>query len=117
MVGVGNVALDVARVLVRTAEELESTDMPQHVLDALAAAPVETVTVLGRRGPAQATFTTQELRELDKLDGATVLVDPADLELDAERRGAARRRPQRQAATSPSSAAGPTTSRSPAGRR
>ncbi|WP_324275981.1 FAD-dependent oxidoreductase [Blastococcus brunescens] len=82
VVGVGNVALDVARVLSRTAEELEPTDMPQHVLDVLAAAPVEEVTVLGRRGPAQATFTTQELRELDGLADATVLVDPADLELD-----------------------------------
>jgi ferredoxin--NADP+ reductase len=84
VVGVGNVALDVARVLVRTPEELEPTDMPQHVLDALAAAPVEAVTVLGRRGPAQATFTTQELRELGELAGATVLVDPADLEIDPE---------------------------------
>ena len=67
--------------------------MPQHVLDALAATPVEEVTVLGRRGPAQATFTTQELRELGELAGATVLVDPADLELDpaAEERAAADR--------------------------
>jgi NADPH-dependent glutamate synthase beta subunit-like oxidoreductase len=68
---------------VRTADELEPTDMPQHVLDALAASPVEAVTVLGRRGPAQASFTTQELRELGELAGATVLVDPADLEMDA----------------------------------
>ena len=82
VVGVGNVALDVARVLVRTPLELEPSDMPQHVLDALAAAPVEAVTVLGRRGPAQATFTTQELRELGELAGATVLVDPADVEPD-----------------------------------
>jgi NADPH-dependent glutamate synthase beta subunit-like oxidoreductase len=82
VVGVGNVALDVARVLARTPEELESTDMPQHVLDTLAATKVEEITVLGRRGPAQATFTTQELRELDELAGATVLVNAADLELD-----------------------------------
>ena len=82
VIGVGNVALDVARVLSRTSEELQPTDMPQHVLDVLDAAPVEEVTVLGRRGPAQATFTTQELRELDGLADATVLVDPADLELD-----------------------------------
>jgi NADPH-dependent glutamate synthase beta subunit-like oxidoreductase len=82
VVGVGNVALDVARVLARTPEELEPTDMPQHVLDVLAATPVQEVTVLGRRGPAQAAFTTQELRELDGLAEATVLVDPADLELD-----------------------------------
>ncbi|SEP10205.1 FAD/NAD(P)-binding protein [Trujillonella endophytica] len=79
VIGVGNVALDVGRVLVRTPEELEPTDMPQHVLDALAAAPVESVTVLGRRGPAQATFTAKELGELGELAGATVLVDPADL--------------------------------------
>jgi ferredoxin--NADP+ reductase len=83
VVGVGNVALDVARVLARTAAELEGTDMPQHVLNALEAAPVREVTVLGRRGPAQATFTTQELRELNTLGGATVLVDPADLTHDA----------------------------------
>jgi NADPH-dependent glutamate synthase beta subunit-like oxidoreductase len=84
VVGVGNVALDVARVLVRTPDELDPTEMPQHVLDALAAAPVAEVTVLGRRGPAQATFTTQELRELGELAGATVLVDAADLELDPD---------------------------------
>src|SRR5918995_623208 len=82
VIGVGNVALDVGRVLARTPTELEPTDMPQHVLDVLAAAPVEEVTVLGRRGPAQATFTTQELRELDELAAATVLVDPEELELD-----------------------------------
>ncbi|WP_448614249.1 FAD-dependent oxidoreductase [Modestobacter sp. URMC 112] len=82
VIGVGNVALDVGRVLARSPGELLSTDMPQHVLDTLAAAPVERVTVLGRRGPAQATFTTQELRELDHLADATVLVDPADLALD-----------------------------------
>jgi ferredoxin--NADP+ reductase len=90
VVGVGNVALDVARVLARTPEELDPTDMPQHVLEALAAAPVEQVTVLGRRGPAQASFTTQELRELGEMAGATVLVNPADLALDpdAEERAA-----------------------------
>ncbi|MCZ2858194.1 NADP oxidoreductase [Blastococcus sp. VKM Ac-2987] len=84
VIGVGNVALDVGRILARTTEELEPTDMPQHVIDVLAAAPVQEVTVLGRRGPAQATFTTQELRELGGLAAATVLVDPADLELDAD---------------------------------
>jgi ferredoxin--NADP+ reductase len=93
VIGVGNVALDVARVLARTAGELHPTEMPGHVLDALAAAPVEEVTVLGRRGPAQASFTTQELRELGEMGGATVLVDPGDLELDpdAEERAAADR--------------------------
>jgi ferredoxin--NADP+ reductase len=67
--------------------------MPQHVLDTLAATRVEEITVLGRRGPAQASFTTQELRELGELANATVLVDAADLELDpaAEERAAADR--------------------------
>jgi ferredoxin--NADP+ reductase len=100
VVGVGNVALDVARVLARTPAELEPTDMPQHVLDTLAATRVEDVTVLGRRGPAQASFTTQELRELDGLERATVLVDPADLELDpaAEDRASADRNVSRNLA-------------------
>ncbi|TYP86168.1 FAD-dependent oxidoreductase [Blastococcus xanthinilyticus] len=100
VIGVGNVALDVGRILARTAAELEPTDMPQHVIDALAAAPVEQVTVLGRRGPAQATFTTQELRELGELAAATVLVDPADLELDpdAEERAATDRNASRNLA-------------------
>jgi NADPH-dependent glutamate synthase beta subunit-like oxidoreductase len=84
VIGVGNVALDVGRVLARTSPELEPTDMPQHVLDVLASMPVEEVTILGRRGPAQAAFTTQELRELAEMEGATVLVDPADLVLDPE---------------------------------
>ncbi|HEV7869930.1 MAG TPA: NADP oxidoreductase, partial [Modestobacter sp.] len=75
-------------------------DMPQHVLDALAATQVERVTVLGRRGPAQASFTTQELRELGELEAATVLVDAADLELapDAEERAAADRNVSRNLA-------------------
>lgn len=100
VVGVGNVALDVARVLARAPQELEPTDMPQHVLDVLAATPVEEVTVLGRRGPAHASFTTMELRELDGLDQATVLVDPADLELTpaAEERVAADRNAARNLA-------------------
>ena len=113
VVGVGNVALDVARVLARTPAELEPTDMPQHVLDALAATPVEEVTVLGRRGPAQASFTTQELRELGELDGATVLVDAGRPRARPGSRGARRRRPQRQPATSRCSAAGPTTCAEP----
>lgn len=81
VIGVGNVAVDVARVLTKTADVLRSTDMPGHVLDVLAASAVTDVTMLGRRGPAQARFTTKELRELGDLAGADVLVDPADLEL------------------------------------
>jgi ferredoxin--NADP+ reductase len=74
--------------------------MPQHVLDTLAATAVEEVTVLGRRGPAQASFTTQELRELGELECATVLVDAGDLALDpaAEERAAADRNVSRNLA-------------------
>lgn len=82
VVGVGNVAVDVTRVLSKTAPELDHTDMPQHVLDLLASSSITSVTVLGRRGPAQAAFTTKELKELGELADAEVLVDPLDLTLD-----------------------------------
>ncbi|HYT09808.1 MAG TPA: FAD-dependent oxidoreductase, partial [Mycobacteriales bacterium] len=82
VIGVGNVAVDVARVLSKTAAELSPTDVPGQVLDALRDSAVEEVTMVGRRGPAQAKFTTKELRELGELANADVLVDPADLELD-----------------------------------
>jgi ferredoxin--NADP+ reductase len=82
VVGVGNVAVDVTRVLTAPLARLEQTDMPQHVLDVLAASAITDVHVLGRRGPAQATWTTKELKELAELDGVDVLVDDADLELE-----------------------------------
>jgi len=83
IVGVGNVAVDVTRVLAKTPAELAHTDMPQHVLDTLAAQQITDLHVLGRRGPAQATFTTKELRELGELADADILVDPAEVVLDA----------------------------------
>lgn len=82
VIGVGNVAVDVVRVLSKSVSELADTDMPRHVLDTLAHAPIEHVYLVGRRGPVQATFTTKELRELGELDEAEIVVDPADLELD-----------------------------------
>jgi ferredoxin--NADP+ reductase len=82
VVGAGNVAGDVARMLARTAQELAATDVPEHVLAAFAASQVEEVHLLARRGPAQARFTTRELRELGELADADVVVDPADLEPD-----------------------------------
>ena len=69
VVGVGNVAVDVARILVRDPAELRRTDMPQSVLEALMASKVREVHMIGRRGPAQAKFTTKELRELGELSG------------------------------------------------
>jgi ferredoxin/flavodoxin---NADP+ reductase len=80
VIGNGNVALDVARMLVLAAEELAPTDTADHALAALAAARVQEVVVLGRRGPAQAAFTTPELLELGELSRADVVVDPADLD-------------------------------------
>jgi ferredoxin--NADP+ reductase len=82
VVGVGNVAVDVTRVLTAPAARLDATDMPQHVLELLAASGITDVHVLGRRGPAQATWTTKELRELGELEGVDVEVDAEDLELE-----------------------------------
>ncbi|MCW2812282.1 MAG: putative ferredoxin--NADP(+) reductase, partial [Friedmanniella sp.] len=74
---------DVARVLIKSAEQLADTDMADDVLDTLAGTSITDVHILGRRGPAHTTFTTKELRELGELDGVEVRVDPAALELDA----------------------------------
>ncbi|MER6027202.1 FAD-dependent oxidoreductase [Streptomyces sp. NPDC001851] len=82
VIGVGNVAVDVTRMLVRSATELRPTDIPQAALDALAASGITEVHMVGRRGPAQARFTTKELRELGTLPGTEVTVDPGDLALD-----------------------------------
>ncbi|GAA3693758.1 FAD-dependent oxidoreductase [Microlunatus aurantiacus] len=82
VVGVGNVALDVARILAKHAEELAETDMADEVLDSLDHKQVTDVHVLGRRGPAYTAFTTKELRELGQIADLDLLVDPLDLELD-----------------------------------
>ncbi|HEY6423637.1 MAG TPA: FAD-dependent oxidoreductase [Pseudonocardiaceae bacterium] len=82
VVGVGNVAVDVARILAKTADELRATDMPDHVLKVLDASAITDIYIVGRRGPAQAKFTTKELRELGELANADVVVDPAELVLD-----------------------------------
>jgi ferredoxin/flavodoxin---NADP+ reductase len=83
VVGNGNVALDVARMLALPRETLAQTDVADHALEALAGSAIEEVVVLGRRGPAQAAFTTPELIELSELAQADVIVDPGDMELDA----------------------------------
>ncbi|WP_030416429.1 FAD-dependent oxidoreductase [Streptomyces sp. NRRL S-1448] len=82
VIGVGNVAVDVTRMLSRAAAELAATDMPQGPLGALADSRVEDVWMVGRRGPSQAKFTTKELRELGSLPGTEVLVRPEELALD-----------------------------------
>ncbi|MER6104947.1 FAD-dependent oxidoreductase [Streptomyces sp. NPDC001832] len=82
VIGVGNVAVDVARILARSAEELRPTDVPHGALGALAGSRVREVHMAGRRGPSQARFTTKELRELGALPRARVVVDEAELALD-----------------------------------
>ncbi|MFI2187678.1 FAD-dependent oxidoreductase [Streptomyces sioyaensis] len=82
VIGVGNVAVDVVRMLARGAAELAATDMPQGPLGALADSSVEDVWMVGRRGPSQAKFTTKELRELGSLPDTEVCVRPEELALD-----------------------------------
>ncbi|NWF80627.1 MAG: FAD-dependent oxidoreductase [Chloroflexi bacterium] len=82
VVGNGNVAMDVTRILVSDPDELAKTDMADYAIEALRASKVREVVMLGRRGPAQAAFTNPELKEFGELAGVDVIVDPADLELD-----------------------------------
>jgi ferredoxin--NADP+ reductase len=82
VIGNGNVATDVARMLALTREELETTDTADHGIDGLADGSVKEIVVLGRRGPAQAAFTNPEVRELGELIDADIEIDPAEVELD-----------------------------------
>jgi ferredoxin--NADP+ reductase len=82
VVGNGNVATDVARMLALTREELAATDVADHALEPLAESAIREIVVLGRRGPAQAAFTNPELLELGEMTDADVFVDPRDVELD-----------------------------------
>ncbi|MWB97553.1 FAD-dependent oxidoreductase [Agromyces seonyuensis] len=82
VIGVGNVALDAARMLVREVEDLRKTDIPEHIVEAFAASTIDEVVVIGRRGPAFAKFTNKEFIELLEVDSTDVVIDAADLELD-----------------------------------
>ena len=82
VVGAGNVALDVARMLALTEEELAPTDTTDAAVEAIVRSPLREIVVVARRGPAQAAFTTPELKEMGELAGADVGVDPAELGLD-----------------------------------
>jgi len=82
IVGVGNVAVDVARILCRSTEELAKTDIADHALEALARSRIKEVYLLGRRGPAQAAFTNPEIRELGELPNADIAVRADEVELD-----------------------------------
>src|SRR3954454_7103961 len=87
VIGNGNVAIDVARMLVLDPDEIGVTDTADHAIAGLAAAQVEHVIMLGRRGPAQAAFTNPELLELGELQRADVIVDPEEVELDEHSAG------------------------------
>ncbi len=82
VIGNGNVAVDVARMLALDDAELRKTDIADHAIDVLDASTIEEIVILGRRGPAQAAYTNPEIKELGELDEADVIVDPADVELD-----------------------------------
>jgi ferredoxin--NADP+ reductase len=82
VIGVGNVAVDVARILARDPAELHTTDIPHPVLEALQASKVREVHMIGRRGPAYAKFTTKELRELGELPGVEIVVPAGEADLD-----------------------------------
>lgn len=82
VIGQGNVAMDVSRVLLKTVDELKGTDIAEHALDAFASSKVREVHLIGRRGPVQAKFTPPEIREMGELADCDPVVDPADLELN-----------------------------------
>jgi ferredoxin--NADP+ reductase len=82
IVGQGNVAADLCRILAKSVDELRTTDIARHALDALAASRVKEIHVIGRRGPAQAKFTNKELKELGELANCDAIVAPQDLELN-----------------------------------
>lgn len=82
VIGNGNVAVDVARMLALTATELRVTDTADHAIEALSNSEIEEIIILGRRGLAQAAFTNPELRELGELEDADIIVDPSEVALD-----------------------------------
>ena len=82
IIGVGNVAMDVARILAKTADELKATDIASHALDALAESKIREIHVVGRRGAAQAAFTPQELKEMGELSICQPFVSPESLLLN-----------------------------------
>ncbi len=80
VIGQGNVAMDVSRILAKTVDELRETDIAEHALEALAGSRIREIQVIGRRGPVQAKFTPPEIKEIGKLEDCDPILDPADLE-------------------------------------
>lgn len=83
VIGIGNVAVDVCRILCRTPEELVKTDIADYALEALSQSSVKEVFMLGRRGPAQAAFTNPEAKELGEMEDADLIILPEEAELDS----------------------------------
>lgn len=82
VIGMGNVAVDVTRVLAKSVEELASSDITDHALEVLKDSKVKDIYMIGRRGPAQAKFTTKEVRELGELLNADIMLSQSDMQLD-----------------------------------
>lgn len=94
VVGNGNVAVDVARILAKTAEEMENSDLAQHAADEIHSSPIKDIYILGRRGPLEAAFTPKELGELNALDNCVTLVDAEQLppeDVDGDLTGATKK--------------------------
>lgn len=82
VIGVGNVAMDVARILARSQAELDQTDIAPYAQEALAESKIREIYILGRRGPAQAAFSNPEIKELGEMEDTDIHVDPSEIELD-----------------------------------
>ena len=82
VVGIGNVAMDVARILARSIDELKKTDMADYAIAALEKSNIKTIYILGRRGPVQAAFTDPEIKEMGEMEVADVVVGPDEVRLD-----------------------------------
>ncbi|WCL53719.1 FAD-dependent oxidoreductase [Gimibacter soli] len=94
VIGNGNVAVDVARILAKTPHEMEATDLARHAADCIHKSPIRDIYLIGRRGPLDASFTPKELGELNALEEAVALVNPADLpdaSIDATLEGTAKK--------------------------
>ena len=96
IIGMGNVAIDIARILCLTPEELHNTDIADYAMTAFNEGNIKEISILGRRGPAQSAFTTPEIKELGNLSNADVLVLPEEAQLDAASQANLIKRPDRR---------------------
>jgi ferredoxin--NADP+ reductase len=86
IIGMGNVAIDVARILAKSPDDLRETDIAAHALDALAESRLKNIYLVGRRGPVQARFTLKEIQELGNLENCSMSIDPEELEISGQSR-------------------------------